>query len=230
MRITRLVNEISWKYAVGEVFLIVAGVSLALMANSWYGNWQEARYESQALLQISDALESDLEYLRARFQDLKESEQILLALLGKLQSEVALTADSEGDFQSVIMWRGMRVRSGPYEELKNRGLSLVSDDMLRLSLIDLYENRFSALQGVTANDQIFSRDQVLPFFYRTFRRVDFQRWSPIDGYEELDNDLYFENLVAAKLDRLQGILLPAYEEFFQTAEGVLAQIRNELSN
>lgn len=188
----------SWRYAVGEVILIVAGVSLALMANSWYENWQEARYESQALQQINDALESDLEYLHGRFQELKGSEQILMALLDKLQSEVVLAADSEADFQSVIMWRGMRVRSGPYEELKNRGLSIVSDDMLRLSLIDLYENRFSALQGVTANDQIFSRDQVLPFFYRNFRRVDYQKWSPIDGYQELDNDPYFENLVAAK--------------------------------
>jgi hypothetical protein len=230
MRTTRLFNAVSWKYAVGEVFLIVVGVSLALMANSWYESWQDAKDESQTLVQIAAALESDVEFLRSRFAQLRNSEQRLTVLLEKLESELTVGSEAETDFQSVIAWRGIRMRSGPYDELKNRGLSPISNDALRLSLVDLYESRFSALEGVTANDEIFSRDQVLPYFYSHFRRVGTQEWAPINGYEALDEDIYFENLVAAKLDRLQVFLLPAYEDFCQIAEMVLMQIREELAS
>ena len=36
-RLTHILSPIKWTYAVGEIFLIVAGVSIALGVNAWYG-------------------------------------------------------------------------------------------------------------------------------------------------------------------------------------------------
>jgi hypothetical protein len=38
MRITKALNAATWRYAVGEVLLIIVGVSIALAATSWYEN------------------------------------------------------------------------------------------------------------------------------------------------------------------------------------------------
>ena len=109
-------------------------------------------------------------------------------------------------------------------------VSLISNDALRLRLVDLYESTFPSLESATENDRIFSRDQVLPYFYTHFRRSDDGLWTPVSGYASLGADVYFENLVAAKLDRLQGFVIPNYDEFFGITEEVLLQVTNEIGN
>lgn len=73
MPVSRIIRATNWKYAVGEVFLIVVGITLALMATSWYENWQERRYESLVLGQLKVALESDLELFDDYFRRLQQS-------------------------------------------------------------------------------------------------------------------------------------------------------------
>jgi hypothetical protein len=45
MRVSRLVSAPNWRYAVGEVVLIVVGVTIGLAASSWYEGRQERRDE-----------------------------------------------------------------------------------------------------------------------------------------------------------------------------------------
>lgn len=49
------------RYAVGEILLIVVGVTLALTANSWYEGVKERRDELLALQQLKAALETDIQ-------------------------------------------------------------------------------------------------------------------------------------------------------------------------
>ena len=45
MQITKIFAVANWKDALGEVVLIVIGVTIALAANSWYEDRQERRDE-----------------------------------------------------------------------------------------------------------------------------------------------------------------------------------------
>lgn len=61
MRTSRVINAMNWKYAIGEVFLIVIGISIALGANAWWENRQE-RIEEQAVLEtLKRSLQVDLQ-------------------------------------------------------------------------------------------------------------------------------------------------------------------------
>ena len=65
MRGSRIVSALNWRYAVGEVLLIVIGVSIALAANSWWED-RKAREEELAMLaQLKSALEVDLQEFEA---------------------------------------------------------------------------------------------------------------------------------------------------------------------
>jgi hypothetical protein len=113
---------------------------------------------------------------------------------------------------------------GPYDELRTRGLSLVSSDSLRLKLVNLYDSSVGRLQGVTEHDEVFSRDQIYPHIYEHFRGVGTGEFEPGDSYAALDADLHFENLVTMKLQRLQARLLPAYEELLALTREVIMEI------
>lgn len=45
MRVFETGLRINWRYALGEIILIVVGVSIALAASSWYGHWQDRQDE-----------------------------------------------------------------------------------------------------------------------------------------------------------------------------------------
>lgn len=227
MRPSRIISSANWKYALGEILLIVVGVTLALMATTWYESRQERKDELDALQQIKIALESDLESLNENFQEMREAEQDIAKLLEFLRSGATYDVAINPHFSGVTKWRGARVRSAPYEQIKSRGFSLISNSSIRVKLIDLYEGHLPALRRSTDNDRAVSRDQIAPYFFARFRRPDGDEWEPID-YEALRSDPVFENLLIAKQRRLQGFVLPAYESVINAIREILTEIDREL--
>ena len=227
MRPSRILSSANWKYALGEVLLIVVGVTLALMATSWYESARERKDELEALQQIRTALESDLELLDRNFRRLQEAEEDVSGLLQFLRSGAAYDTGVNAGFSAVTVWRGVGMRLAPYEQVKSRGFSLISNSSIRMKLIDLYESHLGELQMATENDRVVSRDQILPYFYARFRRPDNEEWEPID-YAALRSDPVFENLLLAKQRRLQGFVLPAYERAIDAIRDLLAEIDGEL--
>lgn len=229
MRLPRIAAATNWRYAVGEAILIVVGITLALMADSWFKNLQERRYETLVLQQLETGLESDLELFDNYLDALQQSERDLSKLLNHLRSGDPYSPEIGLSFNAVVLWRGgVRMRTAPYEELKNRGFSLISNGSLRTQLIDLYEDKFPALLGPTVIDQDFSRYQVFPYFNSNFRGAENGEWIPID-YEALRADPFFENLALEKLRRLRGRLLPGYDVLTSGIRDVLDEIKTELN-
>ena len=61
MRVSRIFAAANWRHAVGEVFLIVVGVSIALAASSWYEDLQLRDDEAAALAELQATLREDLD-------------------------------------------------------------------------------------------------------------------------------------------------------------------------
>jgi len=59
LRIHRLVRSISWKYALGEVSLIVIGILIALFINDWATERADRKLEAEYLQRIGDELRDD---------------------------------------------------------------------------------------------------------------------------------------------------------------------------
>lgn len=231
MRLTWFKGSLDWRYVFGELLLIVAGVTLALMATSFYESWQDKQNEKRLLQQISLALEADMEGFKIRYDSLLEQERELTTLLGRLRRD-ELGPESNGLFPSVRNVEGSgagEARSGPYEVLKAQGYSLVSNESLRISLVDLYEKGIRGLESANGVDSEIARNQVWPYMWMNFRSEG-PGLVPVNGYAALDSDAYFQNLVEQKLNRLRDRLLPRYESTIALIEDVLTEIRNELGD
>jgi len=231
MRTRRLLPAKNLRYAVGEIFLIVIGVSLALMASAWYENAQEQREELFSLQQLRAAVETDLARVEALSMRLRRGESELLELFDMLQGDNPPTNEMESYFGAVTTWHALEIQAGPYEELKNRGLSLISRDSLRSALVDLYERRLVGLQTTSQADVEFSSNQVVPYFNEHFIRQFGGEWAwiPVGGYEALRSDIYFRNLLLEKLRRIQRYFLPACERYSLAARSVLGEIESEIA-
>lgn len=131
------------KYAIGEVFLVVIGILIALSINNWSENSKERKFEKKMLTEIHLALESDIDYFENninRLNSLDSATEVMLRLI----DEKAPFIDSlynHGRRRSYFLATGIiyQYNPGPYEALKATGVDKIKNDLLRKELINLYD-------------------------------------------------------------------------------------------
>lgn len=229
MRPGRVFSAANWKSAIGELLLIVVGVTIALAASSWYEDRQERRKEKQVLEQLRQALEIDLQEFESRQKRQVRLYKDVVALTEHMNGSDPYEPAIEAYFPSVSRWVGVRTNSAPYQALKSSGLDLISSDTLRLKLIYYYENQIAQLVGAYLNNRAFSTDRVAPYFLLNFRQVEPLRFVP-DDYEKLRKDKFFWNLCVTKMSRLQNRILPYYERTIESNRELVADIEVELGD
>jgi hypothetical protein len=217
-------------YAIGEIALVVIGITLALMANSWYQSHQEYKYERYILRQLQMSLAADLNNFEQNYKILNQSERDLDKLLGSIRSAQIDPGEADSLYYAVRLWKGnVRMRKAVYEETKNHGFALISNISIRTQIVDIYEDLQPALMGATSVDAEFSKEQVLPYYRSKFKSITEDIHLPFDVESVLGDPLY-ENLIIEKLTRLRNRLLPQYEALIAAIDQVCDQIDVELSN
>lgn len=132
-----------FKYAIGEVFLVVIGILIALSINNLSENSKERKFEKKMLTEIHLALESDIDYFENninRLNSLDSATEVMLRLI----DEKAPFIDSlynQSRRRSYFLATGIiyQYNPGPYEALKATGVDKIKNDSLRKELINLYD-------------------------------------------------------------------------------------------
>ena len=227
MRLANLPTGFNWKYAIGEVALIVVGITIALAANSWYEERKDLQDEMVLLQQMQQTLMEDLEELSRRSMIAQQIEQDIAALLNHLEDDKPYSNELGGYFRSLSRFVGVRMRLAPFEALKARGLELISNDSVRMQLISLYEDEFLILVNSTNFSRIFAQETVVPYLMTNFRQVESRDWIPYD-YEQVRSDGYLANICRIRLSRLRIFVLPSFERTTATISEILVAIEQEL--
>ena len=128
-----------FKYAIGEIILVVIGILIALQIN----NWNEARKVKKQETQIYTELKSDLIQTKNDIQKtilqhkkiLKSTQQLINDISNKKSysdSIYRLFGNSGGEFKIIP-------KTSAFENLKNIGLNTLSNDSLRISISNLFQ-------------------------------------------------------------------------------------------
>ena len=125
-----------------------------------------------------------------------------------------------------VRFTQLRVRYGPFETLKARGVDLISSQSLRISLTTLYEDELPRLQSAADLDQRLSRDRILPFLLDHFELDENNNWLLRRGEAEARSlGVSIARYRAQTLDRFY---LRYYREAIEMINVTLAEIDREL--
>ena len=130
-----------FKYAIGEIILVVIGILLALQINNWNEESKNRVKEREALEGIKTALESDLrlyeKVYQPRFDRKKQGLEFLKnAAYHKLTPPEDSVRKYFGRMGTDIFFRN---DIGPYDALKSAGFELIKNKELRKQIINTYE-------------------------------------------------------------------------------------------
>ncbi|MCA0133803.1 DUF6090 family protein [Winogradskyella alexanderae] len=185
-----------FKYAIGEILLVVIGILIALQIN----NWNERRKATIEGLVLLENIYEDIKYnldkidfVYAWDSTQNDRNKKLIQLLFDQNSTYH---DSlEIYFGSVTRYEVFSPRRTAYETLKTKGLELIRNKTLRSKITELYDEVY------VLNDMVLEfRKEIhlkhVPIFNNRFLTLDEVEYKvPID-FNSLKNDKKFINTLS----------------------------------
>ena len=156
-----------FKYAIGEIVLVVIGIIIALQINNWNEERKLGLYENQLLQQLKVDLErnsKDLIFnIRLQKNIINSSEIVLHHLEKKLPNNDSL----KKHFANTVLWTKLVVNKGAYKTIESKGLDLISDLALRDLVFRIYEGNLNWLQQM--ENMVINQTEL----FRTSKASDF---------------------------------------------------------
>ncbi|MBC2838584.1 DUF6090 family protein [Robiginitalea sp. SC105] len=224
-------------YALGEILLVVIGILIALQINNWNEERANREYQRTMLLQVREALETDVRLLE---DEIPYAERYLGSVhaLVALKNDPSLPQDSLYTHLQRVMSYGaiFTVNQSPYDAIVSGGLDRISNPEIRKGLSQLYgftlENAKTWINEVLRTElfdkkQLFARIFGLKVTMNDRQRMDtsVRLTDPSVIYDNPDFDLLLST---------SGWVIPGtlanYRNLIAEMRALSEQIDTELKN
>jgi hypothetical protein len=211
------------KYAIGEIFLVVIGILIALQVNNWNEDYKNQKRELSYLNNFQQDLEADSIRLFELKNDLEKaahSKRVFLDFKeGRISAQDSLKYHFSNQYNIANYFTP---NSTTLDELKNSGgLVLISNKTLRRQLVSLYNN-YEDLSGKLKLGS--EKNQLISRFVSEF--TDDINNPTDEEIMMLLNNRYFIN--QSRLNYLYTQSEAAARAYYQCL-GTLVLIRKELN-
>jgi len=223
------------RYAIGEIFLVVIGILIALQVN----NWNEARKlqnESRGILNALNAeFKNNRNVLNDRIIHLEEANTYVKAVLNLINSSEARLHNVNIDsiISLSLQYGNYNPANSTIQELISSGkLNLISNDALKSNLfnwLQILEDtdedfKNQDLQAITMLEVYLSKNISFKntIIYHSLDFGDGESQLFDKNYEFIFNDLEFENLFYQKRF-WNTVMINHYKELDNLAQEIIAQ-------
>ena len=128
-------------YALGEIFLVVIGILIAVSIDDWNQYQNERETEQKIILEIK----KDLETSRAELKENIDFQIRCIELTKVLYDQIQIGSCDSVTVFSFMMGsheKQFYPKTSGYEALKSEGLNIITSDTLRRAITDIYELGF----------------------------------------------------------------------------------------
>ena len=154
-----------FKYAIGEVVLVMVGILLALQVNNWNEDRVQQQKEIVNLIELKKSLESDLinEFIPglAYMDNSKEALNNLTDFYTKTDD---IFNDSLTSYFKRYLQRGWNFvfNTAAFENVKSTGIDIISNDELRSKIATIYSYEYRNIREGNKTVLIYFETQVQP--------------------------------------------------------------------
>lgn len=192
-----------FKYAIGEIILVVIGILIALSIN----NWNEARksnvFEKEILTQVQANLVKDkltLEEISSNFQKAINSSNKILE-----------SAWSQQDIDSLQFWLADVIQfdrfqplTNAYEVLKSKGLDQVKNKELRFLLGTYYDDEAKRSVNAIGDIEETFKTEWIPIMRNDFDDVKFKTYAIPKDIKLFTEESIAKNIIKINRDNFGG--------------------------
>ena len=227
-----------FKYAIGEIVLVVIGILIALSINNWNEKRILANEELNILKALKVGLENDLTDLKFNTNWINSSIVSANKIIQALENDEPYK-DSIADHFGQMMFPVRFVYStSAFETLKSKGIDLIRNALLRDEIIGVYDSGYTFFLAMEA-DVSDETERGLKYIFSTrfeesyvvnFNKVNFEpRLVPLD-YEALKKDQEFKYYIKSYKNRLRVLLHYQYDNrIIPKVQQLINSLENEIN-
>jgi len=132
-------------------------------------------------------------------------------------------------FGSIYGIRNVRMNMTYFEELKNNGIHLIKDPVIKKALVNLFEDTYEYLGNLLDSERRIN--QVTRSYYlHNFVNIEFcRKATPID-YHNVWNDPTYKNIVHYRIITLKSNQVNWYQKAIQQINYIVKSIDTYLQN
>ena len=217
-------------YAIGEIMLVVIGILIALQLNNWNNGQKDKLAEIKYLNQINNSLKNSQLILNARIDRNKRILKDGEVLFDHLKSKKALNDSILQFFIIPVFDHSVSLSTAAFENLKSDGLSLISNDSLKIDIINMYDQELNYIQTRFAYQvQTFINSVVDPFYSKNFEWDSKENQAILvpNNYDELLQNREMTNILS-EVNALRIYAIRIYENTEKKLGDLILKIESEI--
>ncbi len=163
-------RKVSWRSFFLEILSIFIGITVAFSLDSWNKGRLERIDEIKMLRELHNGLLSTLEDMESNSRGHASSMRSGTQLVNFINGELTSTDSTAYYYTNALIDYTFTPNTGAYETLKSKGVQLISNDSIRLKIINLYDFTFKSMVRLEEGEEAFR-------FYRNYAPLLNQRIS-----------------------------------------------------
>ncbi len=220
------------KYAVGEIILVVIGILIALSINNWNEQRKKVQKEIGMLIDLKSDIQENILNLETGIPYLETSMNSNFKLIEYYEKKTSYNDSLIHDFSEIFTYWDPDFTYAAFENLKTQGVNLVANDILRKSIINLFEVEMDILDVSEMNRlDALNETLVIPlqkkYFYRDYTSSK-KVWPLLPmQYSNMMKDPEFYSACSEYAYRQHRSIM-RFEAFNKKSQNVITQIDREL--
>jgi hypothetical protein len=141
-----------FKYAIGEIVLVVIGILIALQINNWNEIKKGRAFEVKMLTEVKTALINDKAHFQKMIKRNAVADSTATLFIDLIDQNVVFNDTMYSALSGLRKGTLYQYNRGPYEAIKSSGIDKISNDSLRNKLINFYDFEFPRHKELTLWD------------------------------------------------------------------------------
>jgi len=137
-----------FKYAIGEIVLVVIGILIALQINTWNQQRIRKNAEIKLLGELKNDLKVTLKELDGDMNYLQRTIDSGTVMMERIEAGVKYETSFQNGFSAMGNFSPIWARSIAYDNLKSIGIDKITNDSIRFMVTELYGQRLLRVQAI----------------------------------------------------------------------------------
>ncbi len=137
-----------FKYAIGEIVLVVIGILIALSINNWNQERINRNAEIKLLGELKNDLNVTLKELDGDMDYLQRTIDSGTVIIERIQAGMKYKPSFQNSFSGMTNFSPIWARSIAYDNLKSIGIDKITNDSIRFMVTELYGQRLLRVQAI----------------------------------------------------------------------------------
>ena len=222
-----------FKYAIGEIVLVVIGILIALQINNWNEKRKLKVEEVKFLKNFKQSLISDIEFNDFRFDKYELTKESISFLLNHIEQDLQYQDSLKYHFGRITQTWTPKINTEVFEALKANDLNLISNDGLRDKLISYYSWSSNVLDAQVNKYVQRIEDANSTIFNTRFNALwngNYKKYRVTENFDDLKLEMVPNNYNELKKDEEFKYFLRSLKNQFYWDIEVAQNVINEKIN